>query len=170
MAERKLSPERALYALVGVVLLLLGCSWFYVTFIVSEETKVRWVIAEVMESAEARNPRAVSSLFSDDFKAKYRTTTVDKNEAHSALVRLFMVEYKFGFRVTIDPEDFPVELAEDGKTALVRYKLSAKGQTSRDGPWVDLRQREAKGATHQLTLRKTDEGWRLHRLTFKFGK
>jgi hypothetical protein len=158
-------------ALIGAMCLALGSmvlSWVYVTFIEGDEAKVQRVISFIVVGAEARSPRAVTATFTDDFKISGQRDGVGKDEVHRALARVFLVDYKFGFELTLDPDPIPVEVAESGETATCSFTATARGQASKDGDWIQLRNREANGSlVYKASFRKTQDGWRLHGIRFE---
>ena len=73
-----------------------------------------------------------------------------------------------GFELTYEPAEIPVEVAADGKTAKARFKVFARGRAHKDGKLMPLVQREASGKMiYVASFANTDDGWKLHRLTFE---
>ncbi len=165
MAERKLGPRQALIAALCFVLASLLLSWLYVTFLESDEAKVQRAIASMILGAKDRSPRAVTEAFSADFKLTGSRYEIGKDEVRQALTRVFFTQYKFGFDVTLDPDPVPIAVAEDGKTATCSFRATARGQATKDGEWIMLRNREANGKLiYRASFKKTEDGWRLHRI------
>lgn len=164
----RLEPRKIALFLALLALLFAGGGWVFVTFLESEEDKVRRTISEMAWAASDRHPRALTDHMTDDFEVGYRRGSVGKAEVHKALVRLFMVDYKHGFEVTLIPEQIPISIGEDKGTATARFKVFAKGKPNPTGAWVALTNPEARGtALYLATFKKTEEGWRMHRLTFE---
>ncbi len=166
----RLEPKKIALFLILLALLFAGGGWVFVTFIESEEDKVRLTISEMAWAASDRNPRALTEHMTDEFTVAYRRGGVGKVEVHRVLIRLFLVDYKHGFEVTLTPEHIPVKLAKDGETATAEFRVFAKGKPNAAGGWVALTNREAAGKVRYLaSFKKTEEGWRMNSLTFQRG-
>jgi hypothetical protein len=167
MADAPDRPRQVLILAVAVVALTGLIAGGYLIFLEPPEAKVRRTMARIVEGAGERNPRAVSSELSEDFKARYRRSSPGKDEAHRAMVQLFLMDYKHGFRVSLDPEVIPVALSKDGKTATSRFRLTAEGKATKESEFVPVRYAEAKGRIEwEATFVDTDDGWKLHALGF----
>jgi len=157
------AAELALLALVTVTVACLVIPLF-----VSEADKVRRALGEMMEAAEARSPRGVTEMMTDDFAVTWRSARVGKADVHRAMMRLFLVDYKHGFDVEVTPKPVPIAVSEDETSAVVRFTITAKGKPSPQGDFVKLGQREAQGkVTFVMTWAKVDGDWKAKHLTFK---
>ena len=158
----------ACIALAGLI--LLG-SVIHSVFLLSDEDRVRRVLAAAAQAASENDPRGISNQLSEEFKVHYRRELVDRDMVHQAMVRLLMVDYRYGFELTYEPAQVPIRVASDGRSATARFKVSARGRSSKDGELHALRQREASGRwVYVATFANTDDGWKLHRLTFEAAK
>jgi len=114
--------RRAALAALALGGVLLAGWWVYVTFLESEEAKVRKALASAVAAAEDRNPGDLVATMTAGFRVTYRKYQADRAEVRQAMIRMFLTEYKHGFEVTVVPATTSAEQVAQMSWFLWRFQ------------------------------------------------
>jgi hypothetical protein len=150
-------PRKLALALVSITLLLLGGRWACHA-LASDETKIRWLVEDMVDGFnDCKNGRVVGAL-APDFRD--RATGATRDDIHAALAQLFFE------RIDSRTHEFQLsaELVADELSVEVEHSEPARA-TARVHVLIDERSSDGKRLLYwdaHVTgrLERRDDGWR----------
>ena len=149
--------RKSLVGITGIGVVCVVAYWIYVS-LVSDSTRIRWLLDEMEDGFNASSARAVVSGLSKDFQEE--TSRVSSQDIRSFLVYTFLKERdsktkEFRFRVELGEPQIEVQEPEK-KEATV--KVRAGFFERRGDRWRVVWEVDIEG-----DLEKREEGWKIVR-------